>query len=126
VIVRQEDTPLLEVKNLRKFFPIRKGFLQRIVGQVRAVRERGHGGVLLVRVVETQLAAIRTYSDDYCWIYGHGASWWQLTPEQADQLSGKLQYFSRENYLVPVAENIDAFYEAAGKRSIIQLVPQED
>ncbi len=34
------DTPapiLLEVKNLRKFFPIRRGFLQRIVGQVRAV-----------------------------------------------------------------------------------------
>lgn len=35
--MRQEATPLLEVKNLRKFFPIRKGFLQRIVGQVRAV-----------------------------------------------------------------------------------------
>jgi len=49
-----------------------------------------------------------------------------VTPEQADQLSGKLQYFSRDNYLVPVAENIDAFYEAAGQRNIIQFVPQED
>ena len=29
--------PLLEVKNLRKFFPIRKGFLRSIVGHVRAV-----------------------------------------------------------------------------------------
>ena len=29
--------PLLEVKNLRKFFPIRKGFLRTIVGHVRAV-----------------------------------------------------------------------------------------
>jgi len=28
---------LLEVKNLRKFFPIRKGLLQKVVGQVRAV-----------------------------------------------------------------------------------------
>jgi peptide/nickel transport system ATP-binding protein len=28
---------LLEVKNLRKFFPIRKGILQKVVGQVRAV-----------------------------------------------------------------------------------------
>ncbi len=28
---------LLEVKNLRKFFPIRQGFLQRVTGQVRAV-----------------------------------------------------------------------------------------
>jgi oligopeptide/dipeptide ABC transporter ATP-binding protein len=29
--------PLLEVKNLRKFFPIRKGFLQKVVGNIRAV-----------------------------------------------------------------------------------------
>jgi peptide/nickel transport system ATP-binding protein len=31
------SAPLLEVKNLRKFFPIRKGFLRRVVGHVRAV-----------------------------------------------------------------------------------------
>ena len=30
-------SPLLEVRGLRKFFPIRKGFLQRVVGHVRAV-----------------------------------------------------------------------------------------
>ncbi len=29
--------PLLEVKNLRKYFPIRKGILRRVVGNVRAV-----------------------------------------------------------------------------------------
>ena len=28
---------LLDVKNLRKFFPIQKGFLRRVVGHVRAV-----------------------------------------------------------------------------------------
>ena len=33
----ENDNVLLEVKGLRKFFPIRKGFLQRAVGQVRAV-----------------------------------------------------------------------------------------
>jgi len=33
----QPKPPLLEVKNLRKYFPIRKGFLRRIVGNVRAV-----------------------------------------------------------------------------------------
>ncbi len=32
-----QDQLLLEVKNLRKYFPIRRGFLQRVVGQVRAV-----------------------------------------------------------------------------------------
>jgi len=30
-------TPLLEVKNLRKYFPIRKGFFRKTVGNVRAV-----------------------------------------------------------------------------------------
>jgi peptide/nickel transport system ATP-binding protein len=30
-------TPLLEIKNLRKYFPIRKGFFHKIVGNVRAV-----------------------------------------------------------------------------------------
>jgi peptide/nickel transport system ATP-binding protein len=33
----ETPTPLLQVRNLRKFFPIRKGFLRRVVGQVRAV-----------------------------------------------------------------------------------------
>ena len=33
----EDDQVLLEVKGLQKFFPIRKGFLQRVVGQVRAV-----------------------------------------------------------------------------------------
>jgi len=33
----QDEQILLEVKGLRKHFPIRKGFLQRVVGQVRAV-----------------------------------------------------------------------------------------
>ncbi|MYE25913.1 MAG: ABC transporter ATP-binding protein, partial [Chloroflexi bacterium] len=29
--------PLLEVRNLKRFFPIRRGLLRRVVGQVRAV-----------------------------------------------------------------------------------------
>ena len=33
--------PLLEVQGLRKFFPIRKGFLKRTVGEVRAVDDVG-------------------------------------------------------------------------------------
>ena len=34
---RGNGEPLLEVKNLKKFFPIQKGFLRRTVGHVRAV-----------------------------------------------------------------------------------------
>ena len=29
--------PLLEVKNLRKYFPIQKGFFKKTIGNVRAV-----------------------------------------------------------------------------------------
>ena len=37
-ISQNEDSrPLLEIKNLKKFFPIHKGFLRRAVGSVRAV-----------------------------------------------------------------------------------------
>jgi len=35
--VANTEQKLLDVKGLRKFFPIRKGFLQKMVGQVRAV-----------------------------------------------------------------------------------------
>ncbi len=35
--ISQSDEILLDVKNLRKFFPIQKGFLRRVVGHVRAV-----------------------------------------------------------------------------------------
>ena len=31
------ETPLLEIRNLKKYFPIEKGFLRRVVGHVRAV-----------------------------------------------------------------------------------------
>ena len=33
----QDNTALLEVRELKKFFPVRGGLLQRVVTQVRAV-----------------------------------------------------------------------------------------
>jgi peptide/nickel transport system ATP-binding protein len=36
-VIEASQQVLLDVKNLRKFFPIRKGFLQKVVGHVRAV-----------------------------------------------------------------------------------------
>jgi peptide/nickel transport system ATP-binding protein len=33
------DTPLLEVRNLKKHFPIKRGFISRTVGSVKAVNE---------------------------------------------------------------------------------------
>ena len=35
--MNSNSTPLLEVKSLKKYFPIRKGFFRRVVGNVRAV-----------------------------------------------------------------------------------------
>jgi peptide/nickel transport system ATP-binding protein len=37
VDTRSDDRFLLEVRDLKKYFPIKKGFLRRVVGQVRAV-----------------------------------------------------------------------------------------
>jgi ABC-type oligopeptide transport system ATPase subunit len=36
-MINTASRPLLEVKGLRKYFPIRKGFLRKTVGYVRAV-----------------------------------------------------------------------------------------
>ena len=35
--IRQDERVLLEVSHMKKYFPIRKGFFKRVVGQVRAV-----------------------------------------------------------------------------------------
>jgi peptide/nickel transport system ATP-binding protein len=36
-VVRGQQEPLLEIKNLKKYFPIQRGFLQRTVGYIKAV-----------------------------------------------------------------------------------------
>src|SRR5512146_2934516 len=36
-MIADKSEVLLEVKNLRKYFPIKRGFLQKVVGNVRAV-----------------------------------------------------------------------------------------
>lgn len=33
----QDEKPLLEVRSLKKYFPLRKGFFRRLIGQIRAV-----------------------------------------------------------------------------------------
>ncbi len=75
---------------------------------------------------EMQLAAIRTFSDDYCWIYGHGSSWWQLDVAQADAYEKKIHGFPRDNYLVPCVENIGEYYQAAAARNVIRFLPEEE
>lgn len=73
-----------------------------------------------------QLAAIRTYSDRYCWIYGHGASWWQVTEEQADRYEERIQSLPRENFLLATAPNIEDYYKASAERNVIRLTPGEE
>src|ERR1700744_3992619 len=53
---RQMALPLLEVQNLRTYFPIRKGFLRTVVGHVRAVDDVSFSvgpGETLALVAET-------------------------------------------------------------------------
>lgn len=67
-----------------------------------------------------QLAAARTLSAKYCWIYGHGSSWWQMTPEQADYYKANShQHFSRENYLLPTSREVAEYYRTAAAREVV-------
>jgi hypothetical protein len=68
-----------------------------------------------------QWAAIRTYSDRYCWVYGHGASWWQVTPDQAARYAAKIHRFPRDNHLVPTVPDIAAYYQTLAERSVVEL-----
>ena len=73
----------------------------------------------------TQLAAIRTFSDDYVWIYGHGSSWWQITARQAETYSQKYQAFPKDNYLVPTAADVKDYYTVASRREIIRFTGED-
>jgi hypothetical protein len=68
-----------------------------------------------------QWAAVRTYSDRYCWVYGHGSSWWQVAPEQADRYAAKIHRFPRDNYLVPTVPDIAGYYQTLAERTVVEL-----
>jgi hypothetical protein len=94
----------------------RETFGDRVVGAFADKSER-----YSLDEFRTQWAAIRTYSDGYCWIYGHGSSWWQVTAEQADRYAPKIHRFPRENYLVPTVPSISAWYQALAERDVVEL-----
>ena len=48
-----------------------------------------------------QLAGMRMFSGRYCWIYGHGATWWGMTPEEVERYGGST---------IPVVPNIADYY----------------
>jgi hypothetical protein len=68
-----------------------------------------------------QMAALRTFSDAYCWIDGHGSSWWQVTPQQADRYAKKVNRFPRDNYLLPAAPNIEEYYRITAEGLSVQI-----
>jgi len=68
-----------------------------------------------------QCAAARTYTGKYAWIYGHGSSWWQFTPEdEARYKQSSLQHFPSENYLLPTVPNIEDYYRIAAAREVLK------
>lgn len=72
-----------------------------------------------VEQFRTQLAALRTFSDGFCWIYGHGSSWWQVTPEDADRYAKKVNRFPRDNYLVPTVSNLKDYYQITSEPLVV-------
>lgn len=69
----------------------------------------------------TQWAAIRTLSDRYCWVYGHGSSWWQVSTQQADRYAAKVHRFPRENYLIPTIPSIADYYRVVAEPHVVAL-----
>lgn len=68
-----------------------------------------------------QLAALRTFSDSYCWINGHGSSWWRVTPEQAQRYAKKVNRFPKDNYLLPTVPNIEEYYRITAEPLTVRI-----
>lgn len=72
-----------------------------------------------------QLAAARTFSGKYCWIYGHGVSWAQYTPEQVEHYKqASLSSFPAANWILPTVPNIEEYYKIAASRETVKLLKQ--
>jgi hypothetical protein len=67
-----------------------------------------------------QLAALRTYSDGFVWIYGLGASWWQVPTEKANYYAAQMHRFARDNELAPTAADIESYYQVTSRREVIE------
>jgi len=72
-----------------------------------------------------QLAAIRAYSDVYCFVYGHGASWFSLTDEQVEAYGRRVCRFSVQNYRLPTVSNIDGFHGVCAERPLVRVEEAE-
>jgi hypothetical protein len=69
-----------------------------------------------------QMAAARTFSGKYAWVYSHGMSWWQMTPEEAAKYKAtSLQPFSAETYQLPTVPNIEEYYKISGAREVVKM-----
>jgi len=72
-----------------------------------------------------QLAAARTFSRKYCWIYGHGVSWTQYTPEQVEHYKQvSMSGFPAANWILPTVPNIEAYYKIAAGPEIVKLIEE--
>jgi hypothetical protein len=56
-----------------------------------------------VEEFRAQYAGLLLGSDRYCWIYGHGATWWHYSEEEARKFG------DNKNARLPVDENLDGY-----------------
>ncbi|MCE5239646.1 hypothetical protein LLH23_14315 [bacterium] len=72
-----------------------------------------------------QFAAARSFSGKYCWIYGHGTSWMQYTPEQVEHYKQvSMSSFPAANWILPTVSNIAEYYHITATPQLVKLVEQ--
>ena len=69
-----------------------------------------------------QCAAAHTYTGKYFWVYGHGAAWWQMTPEEdARYQKDTLEGYPSANYILPTVPDIKEYYRIVAAREMIRF-----
>ena len=71
-----------------------------------------------------QMAAINTFCPRYNWIYGHGATWWQNTPEEIG-LFQRSAHRSVSNAALPTVPNLQEYVDVLANPMVVKPVEEE-
>jgi len=71
-----------------------------------------------------QMAGLAAFSPRYNWVYAHGATFWQLSEEEAARYARRA-HKSMSNATLPVVKDLQAYLDAIGARKTLREAPGE-